>query len=93
MVGSTKATGVKIRCMERECLLGLLVKCMKDSIMKIRSMGLVNLRSQMDHTMRGIGYLGSVMGVEFLCRLMGQGKRVNGVRINLLSDLNCFYII
>ena len=64
MADNTKVTGVKIRCMERESLLGHLVKYMKDNIMKIKSMGLENLKNQMAHIMKVIGYSGSVMVVE-----------------------------
>jgi hypothetical protein len=85
--------GIKIECMVKEFLLGLRVRYMKDSIMKIKSMVLGNLRSRMGRIMKVIGCLDNVMGVGFWCRLMGLRRKVSGVRISLFDDCSYIYII
>jgi hypothetical protein len=63
MVDSIKEIGVRIRCTGKEFLLGHQVKYMRDSITRIRSMVLENLRKRMGLIMRVIGCLDSVMVV------------------------------
>ncbi len=64
MVDNIKEIGIRIRCTGKEFLLGHQVKYMRDSITRIRSMVLENLRKRMDLIMRVIGCLDSVMAVE-----------------------------
>ena len=63
MVDNTKEIGIRIRCTGKEFLLGHQVKYMRDSITRIRSMVLENLRKRMGLIMRVIGCLDSVMVV------------------------------
>jgi hypothetical protein len=63
MVDNIKEIGIRIRCTGKEFLLGHQVKYMRDSITRIRSMVLENLRKRMDLIMRVIGCLDSVMVV------------------------------
>ena len=61
MGDNIKEIGIKIRCTGKEFLLGHQAKYMRDSIMRIRSMVLENLRKKMGLIMKVIGYLDSVM--------------------------------
>ena len=63
MVDNIKEIGIRIRCTGKEFLLGHQVKYMRDSITRIRSMVLENLRKRMGLIMRVIGCLDSVMVV------------------------------
>lgn len=80
MVDNIKEIGARIKCTEKELLLGLQVNCMRDNIMRIRSMGLENLRNQMGPIMKAVGYLDSVTVVELLPKRKEQKRKVNGVK-------------
>lgn len=80
MVDNIKEIGARIKCTEKELLLGLQVKCMRDNIMRIRSMGLEDLRNLMGPIMKAVGYLDSVTVVELLPKRKEQRRKVNGVK-------------
>ena len=64
MEDDTKDSGRTIKCMEKDCLPGQMVRCIMESLLKTLNMDMVNSSGQMEKYIRGLGKMGNNMDRE-----------------------------